>query len=206
MNRELRAAFKREVEHELLKDGFSAKGLRFARENDLVSQVLSVQISNDAERFVINLGVQPKFGSDSQGSGVSFDKFDHSIYVFTRRLFGAGQNEWYFSGRTSVSIDTSVRIARLAYVESGRAILNCLFGMNSPLCNLQPQELSDMGRVLFGFGSTDVQAALCFSKLRLHEGRFADAIGFAEYGISKAKGSPGIRSELQSIIDLARSR
>lgn len=100
-------------------------------------------------------------------------------------------------------LEKAMNDAAKVYEAYGRLAFDAMSMQPSPLDTITVGQLLDGPLGLNGFGTTKVRLALILARLRKAEGRIADAVSFAEYGLEHAINAWGLRSELERIAALS---
>lgn len=176
-------------------DGFKGSSSTFRRLRDGLIHVLNVQGSRGGARFFVNLSVQPLAIEDAGHRTPDPKSIKEYECQFRRRL-----GKWWDYERTQPSMDAAVVDAASLYESVGRDLLDGVTGPDGRLAKFTASEFE--GREwLLGFGNTAIRMALNMTRLRLAEGRHAEARDFAEAGLRISPPAPGwIRAEFEATL------
>lgn len=180
-------------------DEFSGSGSTFRRVVGDWIQVVNVQGARQGGSFAINLAVHPLQVPDLAGNDPDTKKITQELCEFRRRLSEAGTDQWWEYEQTEESMASAMKAAASVYTSVGRALFAGILGPSSPFITVTPAEFIAGSFDFKGFGSTKVRMALILARLRQKEGRRADSIAFAAYGLENVGSAVALRKELRQL-------
>lgn len=182
-------------------DEFSGSGATYRRVVGDWIQVVNVQGARQGGSLSINLAVHPLLVPDVAGNEPDAKKITQELCEFRRRLSEAGEDQWWRYEQTEESMASAMKAAASVYTSIGRDLFASISGQSSPFSTVTPAEFI-AGVVDFkGFGSTRVRMALTLARLRLSEGRRADSMAFAAYGLDNIGSVGALRNEFRQLLD-----
>lgn len=88
------------------------------------------------------------------------------------------------------------------YVQVGRPLLAQVTGVASPVYTVTPEAFARGEFKFGGFNKFEIRTALVLSRLRHNEGRIADAVAFAKYGLARIEVVTPLRRPLEELASL----
>ncbi|RTL41365.1 MAG: DUF4304 domain-containing protein [Rhodocyclaceae bacterium] len=183
----------------LREDGFSGSGSTFRLVSGSWIQVVNVQGARQGGSFAINLAVHPLLVPDLEGKDPDPQKITQELCEFRRRLSETGGDQWWRYERTEESMAFAMKAAVSVYERVGRALFAGISGPSSPFITVTPAEFIAGSFDFKGFSSTKVRMALTLARLFKKEGRLADSMALATYGLENVGSAVALRTELQQL-------
>jgi hypothetical protein len=183
-------------------EGFTGSGRTFRRIRNDQIHVVNIQGSSYGGQFAVNLAIQPIEIPDVLGNDPDSKKITESACEFRRRLSESGADQWW-SYDDLTSLEKAMNNAAKVYETYGRPAFEAMSMQPSPLDTITLAQLSHGSVAFNGFGNTKVRLALILARLREAEGRIAEAVSFAVYGLEHTIKAFGLRSELERIAALS---
>ncbi len=181
-------------------EGFKGSGRNFRRINGELIHIVNVQGSQYNRSFAVNLGVHLTFLPDSIGRPVNPKKITELSCELRRRMSKTGIDQWWGFEDNLESIKAAVSDAIRVYETHGKQYFECLGNYPHDFAQFDVISLKSDKSSLCGFNNTEVILALIFARIRQHEGRKADAVEFAKYGLEILGQASALKRTFEKII------
>lgn len=185
-------------------EGFRGGGRTFRRiEHDAV-HLVNIQGFYYGGRFAVNLAVQPLCLPDMVGNPVQPSKITENLCEFRTRLTESGPGRSWDHDGTSEGIEAAVLDATDVYRAHAHRFFQLFCGNNSVLRYYDIESLKsdnpDLAQYCLG---SKARVAFVMARLRLAQGRIAEAKVFALFALAEATSTFVGYQQLQEIANAA---